>query len=409
MNYALTALFLVPFWGLAYVALSRLFRPETADGQTRWQRYTDWIVENLDSMFIPVSATLVRRGLVVLLVVAALAGYLMPSALPGFDRLAVEEAMALNRQGKYKQARDLLLDLRAATSPLVHNELGVAQMGLGSYDDAMQSFRKALEYEPLYAKAHANLSMAYGFVDNAERQSFEEVRAREVSKYQLDTENIYNLGSSRLAGQLLRVAVALVMVWLAWKLPAAGIALLRWRRRSRYEEQLPDALLMASNGLKAGFSLLQALDVVAREMTAPVSQEFTLVLREHRLGADLDEALERLARRVQGMDTRIFVNSLLILRETGGNLTTMFDTLAETMRERKRVHQKIRTLTAEGETQAYILAILPVVLGLIMYKLNPETTGLLFTTPLGWMIVALMALMETVGLVWMLKTVRVRI
>ncbi len=407
--YLLTACFLPPLWGICYCLASWLLGGRKQEASGGFQQYVTGLHNTLDQMFYQVSESRIRFWLLSLLLVAGLAGFLLPSTLSGINRTSLHAAMEHNRKGEYKQARNLLLGYESSDSPLILNELGVAYMGMGDYDEAMDYFRAALSLQPYYGVAHANLATAYLHKENLERWRFERARSIEVGKYPLASSEIYNLDSS-VAGQiLLRLFVAAVFMLAAYNLPRLLIHFLRSRRTKRYEEQMPDALLMASNGLKAGFSLLQALEVVASEMPPPLSQEFRLVLKEHQLGSELDVAFERLAERMPTMDTRIFVNSLAILRETGGNLTEIFDTLAETIKERKRVLQKIKTMTAEGETQAYILAALPVVLGLIMYKLNPENMDLLFQTPLGWMIVLLVILMEGVGIFWMLRMVKVKV
>ncbi len=410
MVYLLTACFLPPFWGICYWLAQRLLgdrQKDTPGGS--FGHYVGWISDTLDQMFYQVPEKKIRLYLLSLLVVAGVAGFLLPSSFSGISRNSLHEAMDLNRKGEYKQARNSLLGYESSNSPLILNELGVAYMGLGDYDEAMKYFRAALSLQPYYGVAHANLATAYLHKENLERWRFERARSMEVGKYPLSESEIYNLDTSILKQLLMRLFVAAVFMLAAYYLPRGVIRFLRSRRIKRYEEQMPDALLMASNGLKAGFSLLQALEVVASEMTPPLSQEFRLVLKEHQLGSELDDALEHLAQRMPTTDTRIFVNSLAILRETGGNLTEIFDTMAETIKERKRVLQKINTMTAEGKTQAYILAILPLVLFLIMFNLNPENMGLMFKTPLGWMIVLLVVLMESVGIFWMLRMVKVKV
>jgi tight adherence protein B len=407
MTYTLAVVFLLPAWGFAYWLLRRCAGDDA--GESRLQARVAWLHKRLDEMFLPVEEKTLRRGLLLWLLCAALLGLALPSTMSGVSMLRVNKAVQLNKEGKYKEARDILRDLEAVESPLVHNELGVAHLGLGDYENALTSFRRALQIHPVYAKAHANLATAYGAMENFERRDFERARAKEMAKYPPKEEEIYALGRSPLSDALLRVCLAGLLLFGAWKTPPQIIRLMRARRLKRYQEQLPDGLIMASNGLKAGFSLLQAMDVVATETAAPLSQEFRLVLKEHRLGSDLNDALLRLAERMPSNDTRLFVNAVIILRETGGNLTEIFDTLASTIKERKRVLEKIDTLTAEGRTQAYILSVLPVVLCLIMYKLNPEDVSLLFTTALGWMLIAIMALLEIVGLTWMLKMVKVNV
>ena len=411
MYYAFSLAFLLPAWGLCYWAATRFAAadPATGAGSSRLQTRVAWLHKSLDEMFVPVEEKTIRRGLLVWLLAAALIGLVLPSALPGISKHNLSKAVQLNKEGKFKEARTLLHDLESTDSPLVHNELGVIALGLGDYEAAIASFRRALQLHPVYAKAHANLATAYGYVENFERMDFEYARSRELAKYPPDEDEIYALGRSTLRDLFLRGLLAALLLAGAWKTPPLTIRFMQARRLKRYEEQLPDGLLMASNGLKAGFSLLQALDVVANETAPPLSQEFKLVLKEHRLGAEFDDALQHLVKRMPSNDTRLFVNAVAILRETGGNLTEIFDTLAATIKERKRVHQKIDTMTAEGRTQAYILAALPLVLLCIMYKLNPEDVGLMFTTALGWTLLALMGLLETVGLVWMLKMVKVKV
>ncbi len=409
MHYLLLAFLLLPLWGLAYALLARFRHESDGEAKGRVERYLDWIHDNLNEMFYQVPRRRVGTALLVVLLLAGVGGFLLPAGLPSVNRMALENAMDLNRRGEHEAAHQQLQDALREPSPLAYNELGVSLLGLGDYEAAADAFRNALALEPTYGKAHANLAMAYRFLDNQERMQFQLTRAREMAKYPLNADAIWGRQRDVTQGLVLRLCSALLFVFLAWKLPRLVVATLRNRRMARYDAQLPDALIMAANGLRAGFSLVQALEMVSRETTPPLSQEFQLVLKEHQLGAELNEALEHLARRIPSMDTRIFVNSMIILREVGGNLTEIFDTLAETIKERKRVQQKIKTMTAEGTTQAYILALLPVVLGFIMYKLNPEVTGLLFTTSLGWLLILLMALMEGLGLAWMLKTVKVRI
>lgn len=410
MTYVVTAFFILPLWGFCYWLLGRLVGTGASKDDPQAKKpYADWLAENLDQMFYQVPARRLRAWVLALVCGAAVLGFLLPSTLPDVDRLAVEEAMQHNKRGDYDKALNILLRFEGETSPLIYNEIGVAYLGEKNWEEAANSFRRALAIEPTYGKAHANLATAYKMMDNRERMLFQQSRAREMAKYPLDSETIWGVQPDYTRGLFTRIFLAVILALVAWHVPKWLVLWLKRRRMARYDDQLPDALIMASNGLRAGFSLVQTLEMVSKETTPPISQEFQLLLKEHRMGADLNEALEHMARRLPSMDTRIFVNSLLILREVGGNLTEIFDTLAETIKERKRVQAKIKTMTAEGTTQAYILAVMPIVLGFIMYKLNPDTVGLLFTTTLGWVLVALMALMEAVGLVWMLKMVKVRI
>ncbi len=177
----------------------------------------------------------------------------------------------------------------------------------------------------------------------------------------------------------------------------------------RFESQLVDALIMASNALRVGLSLPQALDIVAKEMPAPVGQEFALTLNEHRMGKNLDDALSDMADRIPSLDLAMVVNAIVILRETGGNLAETFETVVYTFSEREKVKDKISTLTAQGRVQGVILMAMPFVLGYLLNWVNPEYMQPLFTTALGWILLAFMLLMLLAGGLLIRKIVSIEV
>ena len=210
--------------------------------------------------------------------------------------------------------------------------------------------------------------------------------------------------------------VGIFMVWLTWQAPwianlllgLAGVGVAWWLLRKavdsmysryvrRFDEQLVDALVMASNALRVGLSLPQALEIVTKEMPAPISQEFSLVLKEHRMGKTLDEALNSMADRIPSLDLTMVVNAVLILRETGGNLSETFDTIVYTITEREKVKDKIRTLTAQGRVQGIILICMPFVMAYLLNWANPDYMRPMFTTLLGWLLLLFMTLMLLAG------------
>ncbi|MBI4803699.1 MAG: type II secretion system F family protein [Desulfovibrio sp.] len=409
MTFFLGATLLILFWGLGYLWLVTLLPPDRQGWPLSLERYAARVSLSLDDMFLPVGLAKARTAILALAGAGALVGFILPSAADNFERLSIDQAVEFNRAGNYKAALSSLSRYKESTSALAHNELGVAYYGTGNMDQAEQEFQKALELKPQYAKAQSNLAIMRGLLGDPQRQAFEEARARQAEQLPMDLEELYPQSES-LAGELtLRLFCAGIFALAFLQIPKGVLALIKRRRVKRFEAQLADGLVMASNGLRAGFSLLQALDLTASKSQAPLSQEFGLVLKEHRLGADLNEALRHLAQRMPTADTQIFVNSVSILRETGGNLTEIFDTLAETIQERKQIQTKIKTMTAEGETQAYFLAALPVVLGFILYQLNQESMTLFFTTFGGWLMLMLMGLMEVVGIAMMFKIVRVKV
>lgn len=191
--------------------------------------------------------------------------------------------------------------------------------------------------------------------------------------------------------------LALAAAGICWRLLRNGVDYLYTRYVRRFDEQLVDALVMASNALRVGMSLPQALDIVTKEMPQPVSQEFGLALKEHRMGKTLDDALGAMADRLPSLDLAIVVNAVLILRETGGNLSETFDTIVYTITEREKVKDKIRTLTAQGKAQGVILISMPFVMAYLMNLVNPEYMEPMFTTLLGWLLLLFMCLMLLAG------------
>lgn len=194
---------------------------------------------------------------------------------------------------------------------------------------------------------------------------------------------------------VLFLALAFGALW--WWLLRKVVDHLYVRYVRRFDDQLVDALVMTSNALRVGMSLPQALDIVIKEMPQPTSQEFNLTLKEHRMGKTLDDALNAMADRIPSLDLTMVVNAVLILRETGGNLSETFDTIVYTITEREKVKDKIRTLTAQGKAQGVILISMPFVMAYLMNMVNPDYMEPLFTTLLGWLLMLLMCLMLVAG------------
>lgn len=379
-------------------------------GDLSGDTYTQKIQAQLADMFYTVSEADVFRTVMALTVIFAVLGFFAPGKISQIDqKLNIDNGVSLNREGNHFQAALILEEISGMDSPLVYNELGVAYLGTGHLEKAETALKKAVKILPHYGKAHQNLAILYTLTGRTMEAAFEEARAREADNFSISTRRLYNLSDSLTDGIGLRVIIAAVLGLFAYNLPRLILSFLRRRRHKKFEEQLADGLVMISNGLRAGLSLPQALEMVVQEGTPPLSQEFEMVLRQQRLGASLKDALGHLADRMPGTDTRLMVNATLLLVESGGNLPERFETLAKTMQDRKRLQLKIKTMTAEGETQAWILAALPIVIGLILNAMNKEVFSLMYTTPLGWMILILIGIMEVAGLFLMLKVVRVKI
>jgi tight adherence protein B len=199
-----------------------------------------------------------------------------------------------------------------------------------------------------------------------------------------------------ITGSLLAAAgVAIASAWL----PRLVLRVLRRRRLGALERQLPDALLILAGGMRAGASLTQAIQQLVAESRPPLSQEFDLLLREQRLGVALDEALEHLQRRVPLASVTLAASAMRIASETGGQLAETLERAAQTLRSQLAMEAKIRALTAQGKLQAVVVGALPVVLMAVLHRMEPQAMGLLFSTPVGWATLAVIALLEIAGLV----------
>ncbi len=172
---------------------------------------------------------------------------------------------------------------------------------------------------------------------------------------------------------------------------------LRRRRLRRFEQLLPDALAMIASSLRAGASLTLALEGLVKEMSAPVNQEFELFLREQRLGIGFDTAIRHMEERIPITEFALVVSALRISREIGGNLTEIMDSLATTLRSKAMMEGKIEALTAQGKMQGTVMAGLPLLLGAMLYYMEPVQMAKLFTTETGWMVLGVIAVMETLG------------
>lgn len=206
-----------------------------------------------------------------------------------------------------------------------------------------------------------------------------------------------------LAGLFGGLVGGLVFGVFGFKLPGLLMNFIFKRRVEKFDRQLVDALNMMSNAIKSGLSFMQVIQLIERELPNPASQEFAMVLKENRLGVNLNDALLNMVKRIPSEDLFMIMNSVVTLSQQGGDLSEAFETIANTIRERQRVTEKIRTLAQAGITQATILSCLPLVMLLIMYVIQPDHVRLLFTTPLGISMLVGMFVLMGLGILWMKK------
>lgn len=195
----------------------------------------------------------------------------------------------------------------------------------------------------------------------------------------------------------------------AWLLPTFILRARIKKRIKSLNEQLSDAIVLISNSLKAGYSFFQAIDIVAREMTGPMAEEFALLQKEVNLGLTTERALENLVERVKSDDLELVVIAVMIQRQVGGNLAEILDNISSTIRERVKIKGEVRTVTAQGRTSGYIISLLPVGLGLILFVINPGHISTLFTDPIGIAILVFSVMMELIGIYFISKIVKIEI
>lgn len=170
---------------------------------------------------------------------------------------------------------------------------------------------------------------------------------------------------------------------LAMLSPKMVIEILRQRRLRMFNNQLVDTLVNMSNALKAGFSISQAIEAVVDEGENPIAQEFALFLQQTRVGVTFSDALENLDKRVGSQDLSLVVQAIEAARKTGGNLTEVFEKISATIRERMRIEDRIRTLTAQGRLQGLVVSVMPVIIGIAMMIVDPEMAGPFFRSGAG--------------------------
>ena len=179
--------------------------------------------------------------------------------------------------------------------------------------------------------------------------------------------------------------------------PRLWVRQLQARRLTAFNNQLGDTLILLANSLRSGYSLLQSMETVSRELAAPMSVEFTRVVREIGLGLTIEEALAHMLQRVNSEDLDLVITAINIQHEVGGNLAEILDTISHTIRERVRIKGQIRAMTAQQRFSGYVISVLPVLLGAVMLMINPGYVGRMFQEPCGIMMLLTGGMMIIVG------------
>ncbi len=212
------------------------------------------------------------------------------------------------------------------------------------------------------------------------------------------------------------VSLANQPAWIAMLVAVAGAAMpllylnhRRSRRLAQLERQLPDALDLVTRALRAGHSFASSVQMIGEEMSEPIAGEFRMVADEVGFGVSLQQALTNMSERVPLTDLRYFVVSVLIQRDSGGNLTEVLGNLSKLIRDRLKLLARVRVLSAEGRLSAWILGLMPLALVALLNAFNPEFMSPLWTDPIGIMVVKYMLVLMVVGVLILRKIVKIRV
>lgn len=215
--------------------------------------------------------------------------------------------------------------------------------------------------------------------------------------------------------------LALAGAFLGYFLPRFYLGSRKRKRLKMFNNQLGDAINLMANGLRSGYSILQAMDSVGSEMPDPISEEFRRVVREVQLGVSNERAMNNMVRRIPSDDLDLMVTAINIQHEVGGNLAEILEVISFVIRERVRISGEIKTLTAQGMMGGYVISFLPIILSLILYAMNKEYMGRMFlacptgsatscpTQPCGWIMAGAALFLIAIGFTAIQKIVRIDI
>lgn len=201
--------------------------------------------------------------------------------------------------------------------------------------------------------------------------------------------------------------IVFLLFILVWNIPKYMIKKRKNERLKLFNEQINEGIMIISNSLKAGYSFLQAVAVVVEETKDPFSKEFKKVLKEMSLGVSTEDALKGMLKRVDSEDLKLVIMTILIQKDIGGNLSEILDTISQTIRDRQKIQNELKTLTAQGKMSGMIISLMPFILGIIIYLLNKEYVSLLFTTSIGLTMTIIAIINQVFGIFMISKIIKI--
>ena len=271
------------------------------------------------------------------------------------------------------------------------------------YAGDMDTQEKPKEIKPLAQRLLEFLRSGGKLLSNIRHARGLDFKMQKAGIPLLGTEFLILLGLSF----VLTIVIAYIISkkWYVGLLVAVVVVLGEWiyvllkidRREAAFTNQLGDCLMMVANAMRAGFSFLQAMDLVSKEMEPPISDEFKHVMRDISLGASVERALDDMDKRVGSSDFSLVVTAVLIQQQVGGDLAHILDTISDTIQDRIRMRREVRTLTAQGRMSGWVLGTLPFALGAFISLVNPSYIEPLFTERIGQIAIGGAVVMVLIG------------
>lgn len=198
---------------------------------------------------------------------------------------------------------------------------------------------------------------------------------------------------------IFKISLAAVLgAALGFVIPTLIVRHLERVRKRKFAHQLRDTILMLASSLKVGLSLLQAIEVVVEEMPPPTSQEFGLLLKENHMGVSLEDSFKSLIKRMSSEDLNLLAMAILVARETGGSLPDVLEKLASTIKEKRKIQDKLVTLTTQARWQGIIISILPLVFAVFEYQQDPRLLQIMLSSELGKAALIYAGISEIIGM-----------
>lgn len=275
------------------------------------------------------------------------------------------------------------------------NDPGVASMIRGQYLADLSPFERAIESFSLFRP-----------ISEAVEQSGERTSTAKVLLNGLLLALLAGVPIFLLVGSVL---IAIVVALLVFFIPIINILRKRAARMGKFEEQLPEALDIMARALKSGHPFTETLNLISEEMKDPIAGEFGRVFSDLNFGMPLKTAFQGMLVRIPSMSLHTLVTAVLIQRESGGALAEILDKVAGVIRGRFKLQRKLKTLSAEGRMSAWILAMIPFALALVMTIINPNYLPILLEEPTGKKLIMAAFFLMIVGVYWIRKVIRIEV